>query len=444
MFNKVLIANRGEIACRIIRTCRLLDIEAVAIYSTAEGSPLHAELADEAIALPDAPNPVASYLDVHRVVSIARDAGADAIHPGYGLLSENPDLAEACARAGIAFVGPPISVISLMGNKREARRRVAEAGVPVLSGSELTSDTNDLESAADSVGYPLMVKASEGGGGIGMQVVSDPRRLTRAVSRTRSSARRAFGSEDVYLERFIPGARHVEVQIVGDSDGQSSHLWERECSVQRRHQKVIEEAPSPSISQSTRDSLTSVATRAAQIVGYRNVGTFEFLVDQDDEFYFIEANTRLQVEHAVTEMVTGIDIVERQLRIAAGEPTPSESPPINGHAIQCRIYAEDPDTFIPSPGTLEKFHIPDLDGLRVDTGFRAGDEVSSYFDPLLAKVISWGQTRADSISLMAMALDDARISGVKTNVPTLRRAIESPEFRSGRYTTDLLTSLPSS
>ena len=444
MFNKVLIANRGEIACRIIRTCRLLDIEAVAIYSTAEGSPLHAELADEAIALPDAPNPVASYLDVHRVVSIARDAGADAIHPGYGLLSENPDLAEACARAGIAFVGPPISVISLMGNKREARRRVAEAGVPVLSGSELTSDTNDLESAADSVGYPLMVKASEGGGGIGMQVVSDPRRLTRAVSRTRSSARRAFGSEDVYLERFIPGARHVEVQIVGDSDGQSSHLWERECSVQRRHQKVIEEAPSPSISQSTRDSLTSVATRAAQIVGYRNVGTFEFLVDQDDEFYFIEANTRLQVEHAVTEMITGIDIVERQLRIAAGEPTPSESPAIHGHAIQCRIYAEDPDTFIPSPGTLEEFHIPDLDGLRVDTGFRAGDEVSSYFDPLLAKVISWGQTRADSISLMAMALDDARISGVKTNVPTLRRAIESPEFRSGRYTTDLLTSLPSS
>ncbi|MCY4653322.1 MAG: ATP-grasp domain-containing protein [Dehalococcoidia bacterium] len=441
MFNKVLIANRGEIACRIIRTCRRLGIATVAIHSTAEGSPLHAELADEAIALSDAPNPIAAYLDVDNIISIARTSGADAIHPGYGLLSENPDLAEACAESGIAFVGPPTSVIRLMGNKREARRRVSEAGVPVLPGAELTSDTDDVESAAESVGYPLMVKASEGGGGIGMQVVSDPRRLTRAVSRTRSSARRAFGSEDVYLERFIPGARHVEVQIVGDSEGLSSHLWERECSVQRRHQKVIEEAPSPSISQQTRDSLTSVATRAAQTVGYRNVGTFEFLLDQDDGFYFIEANTRLQVEHAVTEMITGIDIVERQLRIAAGEPTPSESPPINGHAIQCRIYAEDPDTFIPSPGTLEEFHIPILDGLRVDTGFRAGDEVSSYFDPLLAKVISWGRTRADSVSLMARALDDARISGLKTNVPTLRKAIASPEFASGRYTTDLLASL---
>ena len=444
MFSKILIANRGEIACRIIRTCRRLDIATVAIHSTAEGTPLHAELADEAVVLPDAPNPVASYLDVDRVVSIARDTGAEAIHPGYGLLSENPDLAEACARAGIAFVGPPTGVIRLMGNKREARRRVADAGVPVLPGAELTSDADDLESSAESVGYPLIVKASEGGGGIGMQLVSDPRRLTRSVSRARSSARRAFGSEDIYLERFITDARHVEVQIVADADGTCSNLWERECSVQRRHQKVIEEAPSPSISQTTRDRLTSVATHAAQTVGYTNVGTFEFLLDQDDDFYFIEANTRLQVEHAVTEIVTGIDIVERQLRIAAGEPTPSESSPISGHAIQSRIYAEDPDTFIPSPGTLEEFYIPALEGLRVDTGFRAGDEVSSYFDPLLAKVISWGETRADSIALMARALDESNISGVKTNVPTLSRAIQSAEFASGRYTTDLLTTLAAS
>ena len=444
MFSKVLIANRGEIACRIIRTCRRLGIEAVAIYSTAEGSPLHAELADEAVVLPDSPNPIAAYLDVDNIISIARDTGADAIHPGYGLLSENPGLSDACVESGIAFVGPPASVISLMGNKREARRRVADAGVPVLPGAELTSDADDVENSAESVGYPLMVKASEGGGGIGMQVVSDARRLARAVSRTRSSARRAFGSEDVYLERFISAARHVEVQIVGDSEGLSSHLWERECSVQRRHQKVIEEAPSPSISQHTRDSLTSLAKSAAQTVGYRNVGTFEFLLDQDDEFYFIEANTRLQVEHAVTEMITGVDIVERQLRIAAGEPVPSESPPISGHAIQCRIYAEDPDTFFPSPGTLEEFHIPALDGLRVDTGFRAGDEVSSYFDPLLAKVISWGETRADSIALMSKALEESTISGVKTNIPTLSRAIESPEFKSGRYTTDLLSTLAAS
>ena len=233
-------------------------------------------------------------------------------------------------------------------------------------------------------------------------------------------------------------------QIVGDSQGVASHLWERECSVQRRHQKVIEEAPSPSISQQTRDRLTSIAARAARTIGYRNVGTFEFLLDQNDDFYFIEANTRLQVEHAVTEMITGIDIVERQLRIAAGESVPSESPPIEGHAIQSRIYAEDPDTFIPSPGTLEEFHIPDLPNLRVDTGFRAGDEVSSYFDPLLAKVISWGQTREDSISLMCRALDQTRISGLKTNVPTLLGAIQSAEFASGRYTTDLLTTLAAS
>ena len=441
MFTKILIANRGEIACRIIRTCRRLGIATVAIHSTAEGRPLHVELADQAVVLPDSPNPIAAYLDVDNIISIASESGAHAIHPGYGLLSENPDLADACAESGITFIGPPTHVISLMGNKREARRRIADAGVPVLPGAELTSDADDVESAAESVGYPLMVKASEGGGGIGMQVVSDPRRLARAVSRTRSSARRAFGSEDVYLERFIPGARHVEVQIVGDSEGLSSHLWERECSAQRRHQKVIEEAPSPSISQSTRDSLTSVATRAAQTVGYTNVGTFEFLLDQDDQFYFIEANTRLQVEHAVTEMITGIDIVERQLRIAAGEPVPSESPPINGHAIQCRIYAEDPDTFIPSPGMLEEFHIPDLPNLRVDTGFRVGDEISSYFDPLLAKVIAWGETREASISLMRRALDQTRISGLKTNVPTLSRAVRSAEFASGRYTTDLLASL---
>ena len=444
MFPKILIANRGEIACRVIRTCRRLGVAAVAIHSAAERGPLHADLADQAILLPDSPNPIASYLDVHNIISIAQATGAHAIHPGYGLLSENPDLADACAESGITFIGPPTHVIRLMGNKREARRRIADAGVPVLPGAELPPDSDDLQSAAQSVGYPLMVKASEGGGGIGMQLVSDPRRLARAVSRTRSSARRAFGSEDIYLERFIPDARHVEVQIVGDSQGVASHLWERECSVQRRHQKVIEEAPSPSISGATRDRLTSVATRAAQTVGYRNVGTFEFLLDQDDQFYFIEANTRLQVEHAVTEMITGIDIVERQLRIAAGEPTPVELPPIHGHAIQSRIYAEDPDTFIPSPGVLDQFHIPDLPNLRVDTGFRAGDEVSSYFDPLLAKVIAWGRTREEAIALMRRALDQTRISGLKTNVPTLRRAIESAQFASGRYTTDLLASLTAS
>lgn len=444
MFSKVLVANRGEIACRVIRTCRRLGIGAVAIYSTSEGTPLHAELADEAVALPDSLNPVASYLDINSVVSIARETGADAVHPGYGLLSENPGFADACAESGVTFVGPPAEVIRLMGNKRAARHRVADSGVSVLPGADLRLGADAVESAARSVGYPLMVKASEGGGGIGMRMVSDPRRLAGAVSRARSSARRAFGSDDVYLERFIPDARHVEVQIVADSEGVASHLWERECSVQRRHQKVIEEAPSPSISPSIRERLTDMATRAARGVGFRNVGTFEFLLDQSDNIYFIEANTRLQVEHATTEMVTGVDIVERQLRIAAGEDGQLESPPVSGRAIECRIYAEDPDTFLPSPGVLEEFSLPVLDGLRVDTGFQSGDEVSSRFDPLLAKVIAWGRTRDAAILLMRQALERARVSGVKTNIPTLLKAIDSDEFARGRYTTDLLASLASS
>ena len=441
MFDKILIANRGEIACRVIRTCRRMGCDATAIYSTAEGMPLHAELADEAVVLPESHNPIASYLDVDSVVSIAREVGADAIHPGYGLLAENPTLADACAESDITFIGPPSDVITLMGNKREARRRIAEAGVSVLPGADMPPDSEDAQSEADSIGYPLMVKASEGGGGIGMQMVSDPKRLARAVSRARSSSRRAFGSDDIYLEKFIPNARHVEVQIVADSAGASSHLWERECSVQRRHQKVIEEAPSPSISQDVRDRLTRMATHAAQSVGFRNVGTFEFLLDEEDGVYFIEANTRLQVEHATTEMATGVDIVERQIRIARGESEQLHTPAIRGHAVQCRIYAEDPRTFIPSPGLLDVFQMPALENLRVDTGFRVGDEVSSYFDPLLAKLIAWGETRDDSISLMANALDATKISGVKTNIPTLRRALESVEFARGRYTTDLLASL---
>lgn len=418
-----------------------MGIEATAIYSAAEGAPLHAELADEAVVLSAFTNPIASYLDVDSVIAIAREVGADAIHPGYGLLAENPAFADACAELGITFIGPPADVIRLMGNKREARRRIADAGVSVLPGADLARDSDAALSESHSVGYPLMVKASEGGGGIGMQMVADPGRLARAVSRARSSSRRAFGSDDVYLERFIHNARHVEVQIVSNSEGETSHLWERECSVQRRHQKVIEEAQSPSISQDVRDRLTQMAVQAAQSVGFRNVGTFEFLLDERDVAYFIEANTRLQVEHATTEMVTGVDIVERQIRIAAGELERYGPPAVRGHAIQCRIYAEDPRTFIPSPGTLEVFHAPALENLRVDTGFRAGDEVSSYFDPLLAKLIAWGETRDDSISLMASALDATNISGVKTNIPTLRKAIESAEFARGRYTTSLLDTL---
>ena len=442
MFKKILIANRGEIACRIIRTCRRLGIETVAVYSDAEGRPLHAELADEAVLLPDSPNPVSGYLDVETMIGIARQVGAEAVHPGYGFLSENPRFAEACAESGIVFVGPPTDVIRLMGNKREARRKLEESGVPVLPGTAVSLDgVEDMQAAAATVGFPLMVKASEGGGGIGMQLVAGPERLDRSVRRARSSSRRAFGSEDMYFERYIPDARHVEVQVIADSDGVSSHLWERECSVQRRHQKVIEEAPSPSISESARARLTDSAVRAAESVGFRNVGTFEFLIDQEGEFYFLEANTRLQVEHGTTEMVTGVDIVERQLRIAAGLATDIRPAPVSGHAIECRIYAEDPETFVPSPGKLEEFEIPEGDGLRVDTGFRAGDEVSSFFDPLLAKLIAWGKSRDAATALMCEALAETKISGIKTNVPTLLRALEQPDFVRGRYTTDLLQKL---
>ena len=442
MFKKTLIANRGEIACRIIRTCRRLGIETVAVYSGVEGRPLHAELADEAVLLPDAPNPVSGYLDIETMVGIARQVGAQAVHPGYGFLSENARFAEACAESGIVFVGPPTDVIRLMGNKREARRRLAESGVPVLPGTEVSLDrVDDMQAAALTVGFPLMVKASEGGGGIGMQLVAGPDRLDRSVRRARSSSRRAFGSEDMYFERYIPDARHVEVQIVADADRVSSHLWERECSVQRRHQKVIEEAPSPSISEKARERLLAAAVKAAESVGFRNVGTFEFLVDQEDGFYFLEANTRLQVEHGTTEMVTGVDIVEQQLRIAAGLATDVRPAPVNGHAIECRIYAEDPETFVPSPGKLEEFEIPEGDGLRVDTGFRAGDEVSSFFDPLLAKLIAWGESRDAATALMCEALAETRIAGIKTNVPTLLRALEQPDFVRGRYTTDLLQTL---
>ena len=442
MFDKILIANRGEIACRIIRTCGRLGIETVAVYSGVEGRPLHAELADEAVLLPDVPNPVSEYLDIDTMVGIARQVGAEAVHPGYGFLSENPRFAEACVESGIVFVGPPTEVIRLMGNKREARRRLAEHGVPVLPGTAVSLDgVDDMQTAAATVGFPLMVKASEGGGGIGMQLVAGPDLLDRSVRRARSSSRRAFGSEDMYFERFIPDARHVEVQVIADAEGVSSHLWERECSVQRRHQKVIEEAPSPSISESARERLLASAVQAAESVDFRNVGTFEFLVDQEDDFYFLEANTRLQVEHATTEMVTGVDIVERQLRIAAGLATDVRPAPVKGHAVECRIYAEDPETFVPSPGRLAEFEIPTRDGLRVDTGFRAGDEVSSFFDPLLAKLIAWGESRDAAVASMREALAETRIAGIKTNVPALLRALEQPDFVRGRYTTDLLGTL---
>ena len=439
MFDRILIANRGEVACRVIRTCRRLGVETAAVYSEAEGYPLHAEMADWAAALPAGANPVAEYLNIEAVVDAALKAGAGAVHPGYGFLSENAAFAEACERAGVVFIGPPADVIARVGNKREARRRMARAGVPVLPGAGVpVSGGADARALADSVGFPLMVKASEGGGGIGMQTVESADRLDRALRRARSSARRSFGSEDVYLEKFIPNARHVEAQILADGRGSAVHFWERECSVQRRRQKALEEAPSPSVSDETRRRLLDAALAAAKRIGYANAGTFEFVVDADDAFYFLEVNTRLQVEHPTTEMVTGVDIVERQLRIAAGEAMDTRIPPVRGHAIQCRVYAEDSRTFIPSPGKLTEFRLPDMPNLRVDTGFREGDEATPFFDPLLAKLIAWGATRADAIALMDEALSECRVDGVRTNIPALRRVLEDADFRRGRYDTDIM------
>ena len=443
MFAKVLIANRGEIACRIIRTCRALGIHTVAVHSPAEANPLHAELADEAYALPQRDTPAAAYLDAAAVTQIAVQSGADAIHPGYGFLSESPALAAECARSRIAFVGPPTDVARLMADKWAARSKMTELGVPVLPGEKVPADNSQaVAAAAERIGLPLMVKATDGGGGIGMQIVQSQARLERAARRASSSALRAFGSADVYLERYLPDSRHIEVQIIADTRGNVHQLGERECSVQRRHQKVIEEAPAPGLDDALRRALLDMSVNAARATNYVGAGTFEYILSAEQDAYFLEANTRLQVEHGVTEMVTGVDIVEQQLRAAAGLPLSIDAEPrLNGSAIECRIYAEDPRTFIPSPGTLDAFDTPTIANLRVDTGYRAGDAVTPFFDPLLAKLIAWGEDRQAAITLMRDAIDATQISGVKTNIPTLSAALAHPDFTAGRYTTALLDNL---
>lgn len=445
MFNKVLIANRGEVACRIIRTCRALGIKTVAVYSSAEGMPLHARHADESFQLPERDIPATAYLDAEAIVDLCVESGADAIHPGYGFLSESPLLAEHCEGRGVIFVGPRPEISRLLADKWAAREKMSSLSIPVLPGATVGGDDlSELGSAASGLGFPLIVKATEGGGGIGMQTVNKPEQLQRAVKRARSSALRAFGSKEVYLETFLPDARHVEVQIIADAEGNVSHLWERECSAQRRHQKVIEEAPSPSLSPSARESLIAMAMDAARSTEYTGAGTFEFLLNERSGPYFLEANARLQVEHGVTEMITGVDIVEQQMRAAAGlRLTAGRDGTIQprGHAIQCRVYAEDPVTFLPSPGMLETFVIPDMAGVRVDTGYAGGDVITPYFDPLLAKVIAWGEDRAGALRLMREALNATEISGVKTNIPVLQKALQHPDFISGIYTTSFFENL---
>ena len=432
--NKLLIANRGEIAARIIRTAHVLGITTVAVYSDPDADAPYVTQADEAVRLPGAA-PADTYLRGDLIIAAAAATGADAVHPGYGFLSENAAFARACADAGLIFVGPSPATIDAMGDKLAAKATMAAAGVPVLPSA------TDIEAAA-KIGFPLLVKAAFGGGGRGMRLVGQPAELDDAVSAARREAAAAFGDGTVFLERYIPDPRHVEVQILGDAHGDVIHLFERECSIQRRYQKIVEEAPSPAVDAALRASLTEAAVTAGRAVDYTGAGTVEFVLDRDGSFYFLEMNTRLQVEHPVTEEVTGLDLVELQLRIAEGEPLPPEAreAAISGHAIEVRLYAEDVAAgFLPATGTLHRFAIPSGPGLRVDTGYRDGSTVSPHYDAMLAKVIAHGRTRADAARRLARALQTAEIHGVTTNRDLLAAIVRDPDFLAGATDTGYLT-----
>ena len=447
MFSRILIANRGEIAARVSRTCRKLGIESHAVYSVADADALHVREADGATHI--GASPVAeSYINVDAVLDAAVAAGCDAVHPGYGLLSENAHFAQACEARGITFIGPAPEHMELMGNKDRARRTMRELGLPVIPGSDGAVDDDEAEAVAETVGYPLLIKASFGGGGIGMAEVRRPQQFARSLRRARSSADRAFGSGDVYLERLLVEPHHIELQVFGDGEGGVIILGDRECSVQRRHQKVIEEAPAPApaFSDARRERLYDQVREAIAQLRYRNAGTIECLLDASGEIFFLEMNTRLQVEHPVTEMVTGQDLVEWQLRIAAGEPlselpAPAKLNDPNGHAIEARIYAEDPETLLPAPGSVDVLEVPDEDWLRLDTGVAGGDDVPHYYDPLMAKLVVHGATRQQALQRLQQALDAARIEGIKHNIPFLQRVIQTPEFQQGDYTVALTDAL---
>ncbi len=442
MFDSVLVANRGEIAVRVIRTVQRLGMRAVAVYSEADAGALHVRAADEAVLIGPAP-PAESYLDVDRVLAAARDTGVQAVHPGYGFLSEHPGFARAVGAAGLTWVGPTAESMEAMGDKVAARNLMSDAGVPVAPGTrQAVTDVDDAVAQAGAVGYPLMVKASAGGGGIGMAVVADEAALRRAFETARTRAERFFGSPAILLERFVPAARHVEVQILGLADGRIVALGERDCSVQRRHQKVAEETPSPGVDESLRSRMLAAAVRAGEAIGYRGAGTVEFLVDAQSggDFFFLEMNTRLQVEHPVTELVTDLDLVEEQLRIAAGQPpTFGAAPPRpRGHAVELRVYAEDPRRFLPSPGTIRRWEEPSGDGIRVDTGYAAGDTVTQYYDPLMAKLCVWAPDRAAALHRAAGAVADFVVEGPKTNLPFFTELLADPGFVRGSYDTGLI------
>ncbi|MHB8156951.1 MAG: acetyl-CoA carboxylase biotin carboxylase subunit [Desulfocucumaceae bacterium] len=444
MFKKILIANRGEIAVRVIRACREMGIAVASVHSEADSGAPHALEADETYLI-GPPQVAQSYLNMAEIISAAVKCGAQAIHPGYGLLSENPEFAGACERAGLVFIGPPAGVIASMGIKTGARSIMREAGIPVVPGSGPLESPEEARGYAGEIGYPVMVKASAGGGGIGMQLVESEAMLEKSFNTCSARARAAFGNPALYIEKYIACPRHIEIQVFADKSGNVVHLGERECSIQRRHQKVIEESPSPLVDAEMRDRMGADAVRAARAIGYVGAGTVEFLVGEDNRYYFLEMNTRLQVEHPVTEMVTGTDLVVEQIRVAAGLPLSwgQEDIIMAGHSIECRVYAEDPANFRPSTGeiTALEFPSPDLSAgerFRVDSGIKVGYRVSPYYDPLLLKIIVGAGSRERSLDLMREVLASTVISGVKTNIPLLLEVINHPAFCQGSISTDFI------
>ncbi|MEC9308572.1 MAG: biotin carboxylase N-terminal domain-containing protein [Chloroflexota bacterium] len=429
MFTKILIANRGEIACRIIKTCNKLGIRTVAIYSEADQKAKHVKLADEAYLLGDS-DPSQSYLNIEKIVKIAETNSVDAVHPGYGFLSENPDFAQRCSEAGICFIGPDAGTIAKMGDKLTARKLAKNAGLPVLPGSGVQVSDSDAVDEAWKLGFPMMVKPADGGGGIGIHTINSIDELLPIVDRTRLVSQNAFGSTRLFFERYLAEASHIEVQIIGDEHGNLIHLHERDCSLQRRNQKVIEETPATKLPDKVRNKLHKLAVKLGKHINYTNVGTVEFLVSDQGQIYFLEMNTRLQVEHGVTEMVTGLDLVEMQIRVACGEAIEFNQDQISvkGHAIEARVYPEDPDTFMPNVGVVSGLHMPRCRLSRIDTALCKGYEVTLHYEPLLAKVMAWGKNRDESIKRLQKVLLGIRVDGIKTNIPLLKSLLSGASF----------------
>jgi len=437
MFKKVLIANRGEIALRVLWACKELGLKTVAVYSEADAHSLHVRYADEAVCI-GPPRNIDSYLNIPAIISAAEITGADAVHPGYGFLSESAYLAEICEACNLKFIGPGPQAIRLMGDKSRAKKAMVKAGVPVVPGSKgILEDEEAAVRISREIGFPVILKASAGGGGRGMRMVREPGAVAQAYRAAQAESEAAFGVPDIYVEKFVEGPRHIEIQVMADSKGNVVHLGERECSIQRRHQKILEEAPSTIVTPRLRKKMGKTAVEAAAALQYVNAGTIEFLLDADGNYFFMEMNTRIQVEHGVTELVTGRDLVKEQILVAAGEPLSFSQKDIriDGHAIECRINAEDPVTFVPSPGTIRHFHQPGGPGVRVDTFAHEGCEISPYYDSLIAKVMAHGRTRPEAIARMKRCLEMMVVEGIKTNITLHQRILEEPDFVEGRIDT---------